>query len=514
MQDKYDIIIIGSGLGGLVCGAILGKEGYNVCIAEQCRTAGGCLQSFVREGYTIDTGVHYAGSMGEGQIMSQYLNYLGIADCLHTFPMDNAFDIINMGGKEFRYVGGYDNFFNSLAGEFPKEKKGLEKYIDTIKEIGSSIDTETHRRGMLSSGKTEYLGVSAYEFIKECTEDRLLQNILAATNILYGGVKEASSLYHHAMTNHSNIEGAYKFAGGTQHIADALVKKIQECGGTVMTGCRVCSIEAEGDKINSIRLENGRMLYAGKYISSLSPLTTLNLITGSHPIKKAYRTRLSLLPGTYGLFSAYLLMREKSMPYINSNFYIYGKSDAWDTVMKASDPEPKAAVLSSQRKNIDDIYSDVITVMVPMEIRDFEKWNGTCTGKRGEDYIRFKEMIAEKIIKFTEERHSGIAGSVKKIYTASPLTWRDYLGNEKGSAYGILKDYRNAGTTLFPVRTRLENLFLTGQNVNVHGVIGVTMTAAVTCSNFLGEEYLAKKVGSAYMRGRMRCSKNRIREKT
>ncbi len=65
-----------------------------------------------------------------------------------------------------------------------------------------------------------------------------------------------------------------------------------------------------------------------------------------------------------------------------------------------------------------------------------------------------------------------------------------------GSAYGLLKDHRNALVSLLPSKTRVPNLFLTGQNLNVHGALGVTLTSAVTCSEFLGVDYLAKKIGN------------------
>ena len=57
-SEKYDVVIIGSGLGGLVCGAILTKEGQRVCIIEKNEQIGGNLQTFRRDGVTFDTGVH------------------------------------------------------------------------------------------------------------------------------------------------------------------------------------------------------------------------------------------------------------------------------------------------------------------------------------------------------------------------------------------------------------------------------------------------------------------------
>lgn len=72
MEGQFDIIVIGSGLGGLECGAMLAREGMGVCVAEQAALPGGCLQSFSRRGHAIDTGMHYIGSMQAGGIMRRY----------------------------------------------------------------------------------------------------------------------------------------------------------------------------------------------------------------------------------------------------------------------------------------------------------------------------------------------------------------------------------------------------------------------------------------------------------
>ena len=87
-ENRYDVIIIGSGLGGLACGVTLSKEGYNVCVLEKNALPGGCFQSFKRYGRVLDTGIHYIGSMDEGEIMRQYFTYFGIMDKLKMRRMD------------------------------------------------------------------------------------------------------------------------------------------------------------------------------------------------------------------------------------------------------------------------------------------------------------------------------------------------------------------------------------------------------------------------------------------
>ncbi|HOV10850.1 MAG TPA: NAD(P)-binding protein, partial [Bacteroidales bacterium] len=72
MDNKFDVIIIGSGLGGLQCGYILSREGMKVCILEQHSQIGGCLQNFTRDNCLFDTGVHFIGGLDEGQVLNRY----------------------------------------------------------------------------------------------------------------------------------------------------------------------------------------------------------------------------------------------------------------------------------------------------------------------------------------------------------------------------------------------------------------------------------------------------------
>ena len=118
-------------------------------------------------------------------------------------------------------------------------------------------------------------------------------------------------------------------------------------------------------------------------------------------------------------------------------------------------------------------------------------------GQRGESYTAFKQKKAEKLLDLIEVDFPGIRGKIDSYYTSTPLTYRDYTGTYKGSIYGILKDYNNPMKTMILPRTNLPNLFLTGQNINVHGVVGVTIGSILTCSELLGIQPLMAKLRNA-----------------
>ncbi|HQW84321.1 MAG TPA: NAD(P)-binding protein, partial [Ferruginibacter sp.] len=138
MTKDFDIVIIGSGMGGLVCADILSREGYKICVLEKNRQIGGSLQTYVREKVIFDSGVHYLGGLSEGQNLYQVFKYLDIIGRLKLQKMEeDVFDkiIIENDKKEYVYAQGYENFIQHLLKDFPNEEKSLRQYCDKIKEL-------------------------------------------------------------------------------------------------------------------------------------------------------------------------------------------------------------------------------------------------------------------------------------------------------------------------------------------------------------------------------------------
>ena len=138
--------------------------------------------------------------------------------------------------------------------------------------------------------------------------------------------------------------------------------------------------------------------------------------------------------------------------------------------------------------------ADVVALMKPMYFSEVEKWSNTKIGNRGGDYLEFKERISQEMIDTAESRFPGFRSSISLKYSATPLTFRDYLSAPEGSAYGIMKNYNSPLSTLVQPKSKIENLFLTGQSLNLHGVMGVSITALMTCYEILGKDYLSGKI--------------------
>lgn len=497
-MKRYDVVIIGSGLGGLACGAVLSKEGYNVCVLEKNQLPGGCFQSFRRNGRILDTGIHYIGSMDEGEILRQYFSYFGILDSLKMRRMDEeAFDLIYYRGKAYPYAMGHTRFIETLSREFPKEREAIRRYADALDRVGSSISRDELRQGKLSSGTLDNFSLSAWEQICSFTSDPVLRQVLSGSVLLYGGNRSVSTFYHHAIITNSYLQGAWRFVDGSMQVTDALVRVIRGNGGTVLTNAEATALFLSDGKIETVEVNRSERLATRQVISSLHPARTLQLVEKNALIRKATVSRLQTLPNSYGFFSVYLLQKPGTTRYENRNYFVIGEEDAWYQTAHPADTRVTTCMISMQPSSASPLYTEVVCLLCPMYFSEVERWRDTVVGQRGAAYEAFKEGKAQELIAFAERYYPGLSRHTERIVTTTPLSYRDYTGTPDGSAYGIVKDYRNPLVSLIPVRTRISNLLLTGQNLNVHGALGVTLTAMRTCAELVGTEYLAKKIGNA-----------------
>ena len=122
-------------------------------------------------------------------------------------------------------------------------------------------------------------------------------------------------------------------------------------------------------------------------------------------------------------------------------------------------------------------YVRQIDLMTPMSWTLCQHFTDTMVGRRGQIYELQKERMADECIQLAECVIPGLGAMVETRYTSTPLTWRDYTLSPFGSAFGIRKDCRNPLMTMLSPKTPIPNLFLTGQNLALHGIEGVTKTA-------------------------------------
>lgn len=437
-------IVIGAGLGGLECGILLSKAGYRVTVLEKNAAPGGCIAGYWRDGAYYDTGFHYAGSIGQGQTLDVLLKGLGLGN-LPWQPLEGEEVLVR--GRRYFLPFGFDAYADALSAAFPHCREELRRYIDFLREV---VQMPLAHFG--EGRAMELFARSANEYLEATISNPLLREVLCAASTRLPYAPELP-LYSFAQINASFIQGAARLEGGGETLVRALVRALEADGGTLRCNASVQALEAENGRICRALLADGSRLEADLFVSDIHPALTTALLP-PQSLRPAYRKRIASLRQTDGFTGYSLRFRRGAFPYPKRNYFLPPAG-----LFFAVPPEGEFALTAD--------------ILVP--------------GTRPEE--------AQHWIAAFDAMLPGLAASVEQISVSTPKTWENYLGMPQGSAYGIAKDYMHPLSTVLSPRTPLENLFLTGQNLNLHGVLGVSMTALYTCAEILGTQWIQKQFG-------------------
>lgn len=496
----YDVVIVGGGLGGMLSAVILAKEGMKVCVLERDKQIGGCLQTFSLQKTVFDSCVHYVGGLGEGHTLWQIFKYAGILDQLSLSAYDaDGFDRIAFGDDPTLYPQaiGEQNFVEQLLPYFPGERAALEQYIQTLKTVSDHFPLYRLRNGNAEE-KSAVSGWGLTETLEKITSNKKLQNVLTGNNLLYAGEASKTPFYLHALVSESYIHSAHKVLPGSSQIAKFLWKELQSHGGEVYRNTEVKKLVEENRQISYAETKDGQRFYARQFIAAVHPERVLDMVD-SDMLRGAYRKRIKGLKQTISTYMLNLVLKPGIVPMRRYNIYWNASEDAWAAVnYKTGDwPANYAAFFVEDEANPG--YAESLSILSYMHYDEVARWADSInrTGdehERGCDYESFKEQKAELLLNKVYERIPELKGNIIAQSSATPLTYRDYTNTPGGSLYGILKDINKPAETTIATRTKISNLLLTGQNVNLHGVLGVSITAIATCAELVGMEHLLERI--------------------
>lgn len=481
-----EVIVIGTGLGGLSSAALLAINGYHVTLLEQAAQIGGCLQCFERRGARFETGMHIVGSLRNGEILSNYLNLLGIKNKIEFSQLDpHAYHIISLQGHRYCFANGRDAMINQLLQFFPDQKENLEKYWQLVDSIASAAPFYNLNNLEVCDCPNELYQRPLDEVLDHIITNPTLRQILVGDIPLYAAVRGKTAFSSYAFVADFYNRSAFRIVGGSDAIAHSLVEIINQHGGIIFTRRKVVKASCREGRIIQVTDQLGNTYNADIFISDIHP-SQLVTIFNDRDLNVRYKNRIQSIPNTNSVFALFIKFKENVEPYLNSNFFSYRHGTPWDLNDYTPSIWPNGYLYMHHCHESHPIFARSGVALANMSVQELYKWFDTVVGRRGEDYKEFKRQKAEQLLDAIQEEFPDIRSHIEEYYTATPLTYRDYTLTPDGAIYGISKDATTGIVGRVSYRTKLKNFFLVGQNINAHGILGVLVGSVKVCNHILG----------------------------
>jgi all-trans-retinol 13,14-reductase len=289
LDDRYDAIVIGSGLGGLVSALLLAERDRKVLLLERHYVLGGFTHVFKRKGWEWDVGVHYVGEVHRTHsVMRRLFDHVTGGE-LQWAQMGEVYDRIVFGETEYPFRAGIDNLKEDLKSWFPTrdDARAIDAYVDEVfaavkasrtffveKVLGSVASFAAGglmRRKFLSWSRR-----TTWDVLRSLTSNEKLIGVLTGQYGDYGlPPKQSSFAMHASLVKHYFAGGCYP-VGGSARIADTIVPRIEAAGGTCLVNAEVDHLLVRGGAVIGVKMADGRELLADLVVSNAGVVNTFD----------------------------------------------------------------------------------------------------------------------------------------------------------------------------------------------------------------------------------------------
>jgi len=475
-EHEYDVIIVGSGIGGLTCGALLSKRGYKVLVLEQHYQAGGYCSSFKRGGFTFNTGVENVSGLWERGPITHLLRELGLRreDLFVRNRMRYIFKgrIIDASGME--------DFIRALSEMFPWEKDRIHAFFEEARKAYEEcyMDTEIYGVPMpaelivkVFGGKKllnypmehphfyDWMNKTYKQKLDEYFEDTDLKEALCAL-LGYIGTRPEETPASAALTAVVSyyIHGGYFPGGGAQRFSNTLKEYIESHGGGVLLKRRVDRILVEKGKVKGVKA-GGKIYRSPVVVANANAKTTFLELVGEENLDRRFVEYIKALKMSPSCFMVFLGvdMDLSEYPTIIENL------DEGYSIVINSNADPDLAPKGKAS----------VTILTGANYHDFPE-RGT------EAYVEKKKRLTETLIRKAEKAIPGLAKHIIVQDAATPRTFERYTSMPEGAIYSFNQSI-NVRRPYF--KTPIKGLYLASASTFPGGGIEAVVISGTICAN-------------------------------
>ncbi len=481
-----NVVIIGSGIGGLSTGIILSRLNFNVTIVEKNPLPGGLMRSYRRKGLDCSVGVHYVGALGENEPLGIIFRLLGISvnDLFERMGQDGVIDRYIFDNFIFDLPTSIDAYENNLQAAFPGDTAAIDSIIMNLREIaGRMLDPSFLLKQGDPFQNIEFFN-SMGDYLHKLNASDGLQNVLAVPAQLIGvPLVECPVIFHH-MVLAGYLFSCWRLKESGAKMADVFADRFRQLGGQIILNDGAQNIILEAGSVTGLKLKSGISLPADAVVAAIHPKALLSLLE-PEALKISYRRRLANLKETDGVIVVQVSVDGQEHPEMTHNIY---RLEAGEKGILNN------GVFYQLRRGYVD-GANLLSIITKSSYSEWSKWENTNTGRRGRSYEEKKLSIAHDLLRQSED----VLGKLKNariIDVFTPLTIRDYVNCAEGSCYGLMRSAEQMLKIASLNNVPLYGLYLAGQNVVAPGVLGSLLGSLDAARRIVGQERFIHEIKS------------------